>query len=72
LPPSGVAATRFGGSSICLASSPEVANATSAYSVKPKITERPQAARDDVAAGRLWEASQTLAGFRWQKGREAG
>jgi NAD(P)-dependent dehydrogenase (short-subunit alcohol dehydrogenase family) len=48
---------------IYLASSPEVANTTGAYFVKRKITEPSQAARDDAAAKRLWEASEALAGI---------
>jgi NAD(P)-dependent dehydrogenase (short-subunit alcohol dehydrogenase family) len=47
---------------IYLASSPEVATTTGAYFVKRKITEPSQAARDDAAAKRLWEASEALAG----------
>jgi NAD(P)-dependent dehydrogenase (short-subunit alcohol dehydrogenase family) len=47
---------------IYLASSPEVANRTGAYFVKRQITGPSAAARDDVAAKRLWEASEALAG----------
>jgi hypothetical protein len=50
----------------------EVANTTGAYFVKRKITAPSQAALDDVAAGQLWEARKTLAGFRSQQDREAG
>ena len=45
-----------------LASSPEVANTTGGYFVKPKLTEPSAAARDDAAAKRLWLESEKLAG----------
>jgi NAD(P)-dependent dehydrogenase (short-subunit alcohol dehydrogenase family) len=45
-----------------LASSPEVANATGQYFTKRKAVEPSAAARDDVAAKKLWEASEALAG----------
>ena len=48
---------------IYLASSPEVEKTTGEYFVKRKITEPSAAARDDVAAKRLWEASEKLAGI---------
>ena len=57
---------------IYLASSREVADTTGAYFVKRKIKEPSQAARDDAAAKRLWEASEALAGAERQKGRAAG
>ncbi len=47
---------------VYLASSPEVANATSGYFVKRKAVEPSAAARDDRAAKDLWEASEALAG----------
>jgi NAD(P)-dependent dehydrogenase (short-subunit alcohol dehydrogenase family) len=56
---------------VYLASSPEVANTTSAYFVKRRITEPSQAAQDDAAAQTLWEASEALAGARSQKERAA-
>ncbi len=46
---------------VYLAASPEVANTTGEYFVRRKITQPSSAARDDVAAKRLWEASQALA-----------
>src|SRR5277367_1328881 len=55
---------------VYLASSPEVAKTTGEYFVKRKITEPSQAARDDAAAKRLWETSETLAGARSQGERE--
>jgi NAD(P)-dependent dehydrogenase (short-subunit alcohol dehydrogenase family) len=57
---------------IYLASSPEVANVTGAYFVKRGITEPSQAAQDDAAATRLWEASEALAGGRSQAERATG
>ncbi len=57
---------------VYLASSPEVAETTGEYFVKRKITEPSQAARDDAAAKRLWEASETLAGAQSQKERATG
>jgi NAD(P)-dependent dehydrogenase (short-subunit alcohol dehydrogenase family) len=57
---------------IYLASSPEVADTTSAYFVKRKITEPSGAARDDEAAERLWGASEALASGASQKERAAG
>jgi NAD(P)-dependent dehydrogenase (short-subunit alcohol dehydrogenase family) len=56
---------------IYLASSPEVANTTGAYFVKRKITAPSQAAQDDAAAKRLWEASAALAQAQSQKERAA-
>jgi NAD(P)-dependent dehydrogenase (short-subunit alcohol dehydrogenase family) len=47
---------------VYLASSPEVAKTTGEYFVKRKVTQPSSAARDDVAAKKLWEASETLAG----------
>jgi NAD(P)-dependent dehydrogenase (short-subunit alcohol dehydrogenase family) len=49
---------------VYLASSPEVADTTGAYFFERKITESSSAARDDAAAKRLWEASETLVGVR--------
>ncbi len=46
---------------IYLASSPEAADVTGAYFVKRKAAEASRAARDNSAAKRLWEASETLA-----------
>jgi NAD(P)-dependent dehydrogenase (short-subunit alcohol dehydrogenase family) len=57
---------------IYLGSSPEVANTAGAYFVKRQITEPSAAARDDAAAKRLWEASETLAGAQSQRERAAG
>jgi len=57
---------------VYLASSPEVANTTGEYFVKRKIAEPSAAARDDAAAKRLWEASETLAGAQSQKARATG
>jgi NAD(P)-dependent dehydrogenase (short-subunit alcohol dehydrogenase family) len=57
---------------IYLASSPDVEKTTGQYFVKRKITEPSAAARDDAAAKRLWEASETLAGGRSQTERAAG
>ena len=57
---------------VYLASSPEVAKTTGEYFVKRKIAEPSQAARDDAAAKRLWEASETLAGAQSQKERATG
>ena len=51
---------------------PEVANTTGAYFVKRKITEPSQAAQDDAAAQRLWEASEALASVQSQKEHAAG
>jgi NAD(P)-dependent dehydrogenase (short-subunit alcohol dehydrogenase family) len=47
---------------IYLASSPEVEKTTGEYFVKRKTTEPSAAGRDDAAAKKLWEASETLAG----------
>ena len=55
---------------VYLASSPEVAKTTGEYFVKRKIAEPSSAARNDAAAKRLWEASETLAGARLQGERE--
>ena len=57
---------------VYLASSPEVAKTTGEYFVKRKIAEPSAAARDDAAAKRLWEASETLAGAQSQKERATG
>jgi NAD(P)-dependent dehydrogenase (short-subunit alcohol dehydrogenase family) len=57
---------------VYLASSSEVAKTTGEYFVKRKITEPSAAARDDDAAKRLLEASETLASARSQKERAAG
>jgi NAD(P)-dependent dehydrogenase (short-subunit alcohol dehydrogenase family) len=57
---------------VYLASSPEVANTTGGYFVKRKITEPSQAARDDAAAKRLWQASDALAGAQSREERAAG
>jgi NAD(P)-dependent dehydrogenase (short-subunit alcohol dehydrogenase family) len=46
---------------VFLASSPKVADATGGYFVKRKLTEPSAAARDDVAAKRLWIESERLA-----------
>jgi NAD(P)-dependent dehydrogenase (short-subunit alcohol dehydrogenase family) len=45
---------------VYLASSPEAANVTGAYFAKRKAIEPSSAARDDMAAKRLWEASEAL------------
>jgi len=47
---------------IWLASAPEVANASGAYFARRRIAEPSAAARDDNAAKRLWQASESLAG----------
>jgi NAD(P)-dependent dehydrogenase (short-subunit alcohol dehydrogenase family) len=57
---------------VYLASSPEVATTTGEYFVKRKIVAPSAAARDDAAAKRLWEASETLAGARAQQERATG
>jgi NAD(P)-dependent dehydrogenase (short-subunit alcohol dehydrogenase family) len=57
---------------VYLASSPEVAKTTGEYFVKRKIVAPTAAARDDAAARRLWEASETLAGAGAQHERAAG
>ena len=57
---------------VYLASSPEGAEATGAYFVKRKITEPSAAARDDVAAKRLWVESEKLAGAQSPKERAVG
>ena len=58
---------------VYLASSPEVAKTTGAYFVNRKIAEPSAAARDDAAAKRLWEASETLAaGVGSAKARATG
>ncbi|MGH6797938.1 MAG: SDR family oxidoreductase [Roseiarcus sp.] len=57
---------------VYLASSSEVEKTTGAYFVKRTITEPSAAARDELAAKRLWEASETLAGARSQKRRASG
>jgi NAD(P)-dependent dehydrogenase (short-subunit alcohol dehydrogenase family) len=55
-----------------LASSPAVAKTTGEYFVKRKIVAPSAAARDDAAAKRLWEASETLAGARALQERATG
>jgi hypothetical protein len=50
---------------------PARATATTFFERQPEITAPSQAALDDVAAGQLWEARKTLAGFRSQKDRGA-
>jgi NAD(P)-dependent dehydrogenase (short-subunit alcohol dehydrogenase family) len=57
---------------VYLASSPEVANTTGGYFAKRKITEPSRAAQDAVAAKRIWEASEALAGAESQTERAAG
>jgi NAD(P)-dependent dehydrogenase (short-subunit alcohol dehydrogenase family) len=57
---------------VYLASSLEVEKTTGEYFVKRKITQPSSAARDDVAAKRLWEASEALAGARSPEERAAG
>jgi NAD(P)-dependent dehydrogenase (short-subunit alcohol dehydrogenase family) len=57
---------------VYLASSPEVAKTAGEYFVKRKIVAPSAAARDDAAARRLWEASETLAGAGAQQERAAG
>ncbi len=47
---------------VYLATSPEAEKTTGEYFVKRKVTEPSAAARDDVAATRLWAASEKLAG----------
>jgi NAD(P)-dependent dehydrogenase (short-subunit alcohol dehydrogenase family) len=49
---------------VYLASSPEVEKKTGEYFVKRKVTEPSAAARDDVAAKRLWVESEKLASLR--------
>jgi NAD(P)-dependent dehydrogenase (short-subunit alcohol dehydrogenase family) len=49
---------------VYLASSSEVEKKTGEYFVKRKVTEPSAAARDDVAAKRLWVESEKLAGLR--------
>jgi NAD(P)-dependent dehydrogenase (short-subunit alcohol dehydrogenase family) len=56
---------------VYLASSPEVADTTGGYFVKRKLTEPSAAARDDVAAKRLWIESEKLADAQPQKVRAA-
>jgi len=57
---------------VYLASSPEVAKTTGEYFINRKIAEPSAAGRDDAAAKRLWEASETLAGAQSQKERATG
>jgi NAD(P)-dependent dehydrogenase (short-subunit alcohol dehydrogenase family) len=57
---------------IYLASSPEAAMTTGEYFVKRKTVAISAAARDDAAAKRLWEASETLARARAQQERAPG
>jgi len=56
---------------VYLASSPEVADTTGGYFVKRKLTEPSAAARDDVAAKRLWIESEKLADAQPQRVRAA-
>jgi NAD(P)-dependent dehydrogenase (short-subunit alcohol dehydrogenase family) len=49
---------------VYLVSAPEVEKTSGEYFVKRKMTEPSQAARDDAAAKRLWEASEKLASMR--------
>ena len=49
---------------VYLASSPEVASTTGAYFAKRRIVEPSAAARDEEAARRLWQASESHAGAR--------
>jgi NAD(P)-dependent dehydrogenase (short-subunit alcohol dehydrogenase family) len=49
---------------VYLVSAPEVEMTSGEYFVKRKMTEPSQAARDDAAAKRLWEASEKLAAPR--------
>jgi hypothetical protein len=46
-----------------LASSPDVAAVSGAYFIASRQAEPSAAARDDVAAKRLWEESERIAGF---------
>jgi NAD(P)-dependent dehydrogenase (short-subunit alcohol dehydrogenase family) len=57
---------------VYLASSPEVASTTGAYFAKRRIVEPSAAARDDAAARRLWEASESLAGGGTHRSGEKG
>jgi NAD(P)-dependent dehydrogenase (short-subunit alcohol dehydrogenase family) len=57
---------------VYLASSPQVVSTSGGYFVKRKITEPSQAAQDAVAAKRLWEASEALAGAESQTERAPG
>jgi NAD(P)-dependent dehydrogenase (short-subunit alcohol dehydrogenase family) len=50
---------------IYLASSPEVEKTTGEYFDKRKVAKISDAARDDVAAKRLWTESEKLAGLQW-------
>jgi NAD(P)-dependent dehydrogenase (short-subunit alcohol dehydrogenase family) len=47
-----------------LASSPDVAANTGAYFISSRQAEPSPAARDDLAARRLWEESERIAGFK--------
>jgi len=47
-----------------LASSPEVASVTGAYFISSRQAEAKPAARDDLAARRLWDESERIAGFK--------
>ena len=49
---------------VYLASSQDVANVAGQYFIKRNVVEPSAAAQDDVAATRLWEASEKLAGPR--------
>jgi NAD(P)-dependent dehydrogenase (short-subunit alcohol dehydrogenase family) len=57
---------------VYLASSPEVVRTTGEYFVNRKVAQPSATARDDGAATRLWEASETLAGARSPKDRATG
>lgn len=47
-----------------LASSPDVASVTGAYFISSRQAEPSPAARDDLAARRLWDESERIAGFK--------
>jgi NAD(P)-dependent dehydrogenase (short-subunit alcohol dehydrogenase family) len=47
-----------------LASSPDVGAVTGAYFISSRQAEPSSAARDDLAARRLWEESERIAGFK--------
>ncbi len=49
---------------VYLASSPEVAAVTGAYFISSRRAEPSPAARDDLAARRLWDESERIAGFK--------
>ena len=66
-----IAAEKGADTLVYLASSPEVADTTGGYFVKRKLTEPSAAARDDVAAKRLWIESEKLADAQPQRVRAA-